>query len=409
MLESIKTLNISPHDVFTLFSMKLLKHSPLYIFILAACFCINACNQSAGNTQTESSDSAHLHKPDFTFRKLSANEVAYWNSQVEDYYTKNLAPGFNGSILVAKNGQVVFEKYVGYINFATKDPITENSTFHLASISKTFTGMAILKMIEEGRLGLDDSLKKFFPELPYKGITIHMLLDHRSGLPNYLDFMDSVWDKKRKATNEDVLQFMIVHKPAIQASPDRVFHYCNTNFMLLALVLEKITKQPYPQYMRDSVFMPLGMKHTHVFSIKDTLSYIPTYMGGRPYPMDHLDCTYGDKNIYSTVNDLLLWDKSLYQHTYINKQLLDMAFTPQSHEVKSMHNYGLAWRLFKNDNESLIYHNGKWHGSNTVFTRVYEDTATIIILGNKFNHNIYKAKDIAKIFTGKKDELNLAE
>ncbi|MFZ1799331.1 MAG: serine hydrolase domain-containing protein, partial [Chitinophagaceae bacterium] len=234
-------------------------------------------------------------------------------------------------------------------------------------------------------------------------------LDHRSGLPNYLDFMDSIWDKKRKATNEDVLQFMIVHKPAIQAQPDRVFHYCNTNFLLLAMVLEKITKQPYPQYMRDSLFIPLGMKHTYVFSTKDTLSYIPTYMGNRPYPMDHLDCTYGDKNIYSTVNDLLLWDKSLYQHTYINKQLLDLAFTPQSHEVKSMHNYGLAWRLFKNENESLIYHNGKWHGSNTVFTRVYEDTATIIILGNKFNRNIYKAKDIANIFTGKKDVLNLAE
>lgn len=409
MLESIKTLNISHHDVFTLFCMRLLKHSPFFIFILALSFCINACNESAGNTQAEGNDSAHLHKPDFTFRKLSANEVAYWNTQVENYYTKNLAPGFNGSILVAKNGQVVFEKYVGVINFATKEAITENSSFHLASISKTFTGMAILKMIEEGRLGLDDPLQKFFPELPYKGITIHMLLDHRSGLPNYLDFMDSIWDKKRKATNEDVLQFMIVHKPALQAQPDRVFHYCNTNFMLLAMVLEKITKQSYPEYMRDSLFIPLGMKQTYVFSSKDTLSYIPTYMGNRPYPMDHLDCTYGDKNIYSTVNDLLLWDKSLYQHTYINKQLLDLAFTPQSHEIKSMHNYGLAWRLFKNDNESLIYHNGKWHGSNTVFTRVYEDTATIIILGNKLNRNIYKAKDIANIFTGKKDVLNLAE
>lgn len=409
LLETIQLLNISPPDVFTLFHMKLLKHSLQFICILSVCFWGTSCNQSSGKKSPIGSDTGFLHQPDFTFRKLSAQEVAYWNNIINDYYQKNLAPGFNGSILVAKNGQVVFEKYVGVINFQTNEPISENSGFHLASISKTFTGMTILKMIEEGRLGLNDSLQKFFPNLPYKGITVHMLLDHRSGLPNYLDFMDSIWDKKKKATNEDVLQFMIVHKPAIQFLPDRVFHYCNTNFILLALILEKITGQPYPQYMKDSLFIPLGMKNTHVFSIKDTASYVPTYMGGRPYLIDHLDCTYGDKNIYSTVNDLLLWDKSLYQHTYLNKNLLDLAFTPQSHETKSMHNYGLAWRLFKNDKESLIYHNGKWHGSNTVFTRVYEDTATIIVLGNKFNRNIYKAKDIANFFTGNKDSLNLSE
>ncbi|MBS1731135.1 MAG: beta-lactamase family protein [Bacteroidetes bacterium] len=386
-----------------------MKYIPPILAILIALFIYSSCKESDGKTAAFQKDSLLLHKPDFAFRKLSAKEVAYWNELVDSYYTKNLAPGFNGSILVAKNGDVVFEKYLGYINFETKESITENTPFHLASISKTFTGMAILKMVEEGRLGLDDPITKFFPQLSYKGVTVHMLLDHRSGLPNYLDFMDSAWDKKRKATNEDVLQFMIDHKPPIQAPPNRVFHYCNTNFMLLALILEKITAQPYPVFMRDSVFLPLGMKHTYVFSIKDTLSYVPTYLGNKSFPMDYLDCTYGDKNIYSTVNDLLLWDKSLYQHTFINKPLLDMAFTPQSHEVKTMHNYGLGWRLFNNQNENLIYHNGKWHGSNTVFTRVYEDTATIIILGNKFNRNIYKGKDIANLFTGKKDELNLAE
>ncbi len=389
-----------------------MKHFPLFT-VMTVCFVIlimlQACTSGASKQNKDNKEGAALYKPDFTFRKLTANETVYWNSRVADFYNKNLGPRFNGSILVAKNGQVVFEKYQGYINFQTMAPITDTTPFHLASISKTFTGMAILKLVEEGRLSLDDTLQKFFPALPYKGITIHMLLDHRSGLPNYLNFLDSAWDKKRKATNEDVLQFMIEHKPAMLANPDRVFHYCNTNFVLLALILEKMTHQPFPDYMRDSVFLPLGMKHTYVFSIKDTATYTPTYLGNRPYPMDHLDCTYGDKNIYSTVQDLLLWDKSLYQHTYLRKDMLDLAFTPQSHETKSMHNYGLAWRLFANKDENIIYHNGKWHGSNTVFTRIYQDTATIIILGNKYNRNIYRGKEIANIFTGIADTLQFAE
>ena len=102
-----------------------------------------------------------------------------------------LQKGFNGAILVAKNGQVLFEQYKGYSNFITKDTINEHTPFHLASISKTFTGMAILKLWEEGKVSLDDTLQKYFPQFPYHGITIRMLLSHRSGLPNYLYFMDS--------------------------------------------------------------------------------------------------------------------------------------------------------------------------------------------------------------------------
>ena len=214
--------------------------------------------------------------------------------------------------------------------------------------------MTILKLWEEGRLSLEDPLEKYFPRFPYHGITVRMLLDHRSGLPNYLNFMDSFWNKKQKATNQDVLNFMIVHKPRISNLPNRAFNYCNTNFMLLALILEKITNIPYPQYMEDSVFTPLGLKNTYVFSIKDTANYRPTYIGNRPYPMDHLDCTYGDKNIYSTVSDLFTWDNVLYQHTFISEATEVIAYAPTSNERRSMHNYGLAWHLYK-DKGGLYY------------------------------------------------------
>lgn len=320
-----------------------------------------------------------------------------------------MSTGFNGSILVAKNGEILFEDYKGLYNFKTKEPLNEHSTFHLASISKTFTGMTILKLWEENRISLNDTLQKFFPKLPYPGITIQMLLDHRSGLPNYLYFMDSIWNKKQKATNWDVVNFMIEHKPKADAMPNRVYHYCNTNYMLLALIIEQITTQQFPQYMKDSVFTPLGLKDTYVFCISDTAKYIPSYSVTRPFPMDHLDCTYGDKNVYSTVRDLYQWDKVLYENTFLKKSTLDIAFTPYSNEKKSMHNYGLGWHLFFNNGDTIIYHNGKWHGCNTVFTRLVKDTATIIVLGNKINRNIYHAKEMESIFNGRIDTAKLEE
>jgi CubicO group peptidase (beta-lactamase class C family) len=336
------------------------------------------------------------------FKPLSPTEKAYYAQRAKDDYQKILGPNFNGEILIAKNGQIVFEDYRGVANFRTGALITYQTPMHLASISKTFTGMAILHLWEEGKLSLNDYVQKYFPNFPYQGITIRLLLSHRSGLPNYLDFMEKGFPRKKKATNQDVINYMIAHKPLILAKPNRAFHYCNTNFLLLASILEKVTHMPYPKFMKDSVFTPLGMTHTFVFSIKDTASYNPTYQGNRPFPMTNIDCTYGDKNIYSTVRDLLKWDRSLYLHTFLKASTLAMAFTPQSHELPSRHNYGLAWRMLYDPNtgDTVIYHNGYWHGSNNVFMRFIKHKGTIIVLGNKYNENNYKAKNMAEIFTG---------
>jgi CubicO group peptidase (beta-lactamase class C family) len=202
---------------------------------------------------------------------------------------------------------------------------------------------------------------------------------------------------------------MITWRPRIDNNPGKSFHYCNTNYVLLAMIVEKITGMAYPQYMKDSVFTPLGMLHSFVFSSKDTSQYVPTYIGNTSYAMDHLDCTYGDKNVYSTVQDMLLWDKALYEHRFVSAATLDTAFTPNSHERRSMHNYGLGWRLFMNNGDTIVYHNGKWHGTNTAFTRLVQDTATIIVLGNRYNRNIYHSKKLADIFSGKHDNNKLEE
>ncbi len=371
-------------------------------FVSTFFFVFTRCSSTSAKQTNSKKDTTVLNHPDFTFNSLSAQQAAYYTNAIEDFYEKRLVrTGFNGAILVAKNGQILFEQYRGFSNFKTKDLINQHTPFHLASISKTFTGMAVLKLWEEGKLSLDDSLQKYFPQLPYYGVTIKMLLSHRSGLPNYLYFMDSIWDKHKEMTNEDVLNALIVHHPRMQNLPGKRFQYCNTNFMLLALIVEKITGQYFPDYMKQNVFEPLGMHDTYIFSIRDTAKYIPTWSVSRPFPMDAWDCTYGDKNVYSTVRDLLAWDKSLYMHTFLKKSTLDMAFTPMSNEVHSMHNYGLAWRIFTRNGDTVIYHNGKWHGTNTSFIRLVQDTATIIVLGNKENRNIYQAKEMEGIFSGK--------
>jgi CubicO group peptidase (beta-lactamase class C family) len=379
-------------------------------FVLLFCLLSVRCSWiSPHNANTNKKDSS-LHAGDFHFDSLSPQQKDAYTNAISAFYETNLASkGFNGAILVAKNGQVLFEQYKGYGNFFTKDTLTEHTPFHLASISKTFTGMAVLKLWEDGKLSLDDSLQKYFPQFPYRGVTIRMLLSHRSGLPNYLYFMDSLWDKTKEATNQDVLNAMILHHPAVYGLPNTRFEYCNTNFLLLSMVVEKITGQPFPEYMKQHVFEPLGMHDTYIFSIKDTANYVPTWSVTQPFLMDQYDCTYGDKNVYSTVRDLFLWDKSLYEHTFLKKSTLDMAFTPLSNEHRSMHNYGLAWRLFINNGDTVIYHNGKWHGTNTCFVRLIKDTATIIVLGNKQNGNIYHAKEMETIFNGKQEMDNLDE
>ena len=152
------------------------------------------------------------------------------------------------------------------------------------------------------------------------------------------------------------------------------------------------------------------MEHSYVFSQKDSGNYQPSYYpNNRPYLLEKFDCIYGDKNIYSTVRDLLMWDKALYQGTYVSQTTLQMAFLPGSNDRPSIHNYGLGWRMLNQPDQKIIYHNGWWHGNNSVFSRFIKDTATIIVLGNRYNRNIYKANNIAASFLAGSDTTSVVE
>jgi CubicO group peptidase (beta-lactamase class C family) len=400
---------------------------PLLTFLLIA-----ACGS---NPTTDKKEPVKAKKPT-AFSGVSAREKEYYSSAIAPLYQSLLLrTGFNGAILLAKNGEIVFEDYHGYINLKTKEPITSNSTFHIASVSKTFTAAVILKLMEEGKLNLEDNVEKYLPGFPYAGITIKDLLSHRSGLPKYDHFMDGtistvvmVKNKKGKMVkriktskapvqitglpnNNDVLQYMIKYRPAPEASPNRRYSYCNTNYAMLALIVERITQMPFPVYMQEHVFKPLGMTSTYVFSVKDTAKYIPSYnYNNSAFKLQKLDCIYGDKNVYSTVRDLLLWDKALYFGSFISLKSLDMAFQPYSNESRGFKNYGLGWHLLiKPPDPTIVYHNGWWHGNNAVFKRLIADSATVIILGNKFNKNIWAAGKMSSVFTGHADTTRLDE
>jgi CubicO group peptidase (beta-lactamase class C family) len=342
---------------------------------------------------------------DYNYRSLAPAEKSVLSAAVQRIYDSILGKrGFNGGIIVAKNGEVLLEDYKGYSNPSTKDTIDAETPFHVASVSKTFTGMAILKLWEEDKLNIDDSLQVFFPEFPYHNITVRMLLNHRSGLPNYVYFMpsDPAW-RRRLATNNDMLQFMIEKKPVWYGYPNRGFHYCNTNYAMLALIIEKVSGQTYPEYMKNTVFTPLAMTNTFVFSKNDSASYSPSYQpNNRPFPLQSMDCIYGDKNIYSTPRDMLLWDKALYANSFVSQSTYQEAIKPYSFEKPGTHNYGLGWRLMTLPNSKIVYHNGWWHGNNSSFTRLVNDTATIIILGNKFNRAIYAGMKIGTAFKNSK-------
>ncbi len=390
-----------------------------------------ACGTSQGPKYAPESIKAIVYKP------LANSDKEKYAEQIKAKYEKLLGNrGFSGQIIVAKNGEVVFEDYKGFSNYADKTPITNETPIHLASISKTFTGMAALKLWEQNKLDLKAPVTKYLPNFPYTEVTIEELLSHRSGLPDYTYFMESKkyiavkaknkkgrWVKKLQLiqnevpfkqgilTNNDVLDYMVKRHPAPAANPDRVFKYCNTNYVLLALVIEKITGQDFPTYMQETLFKPLKMNNSYIFNAKVVDKYTPSYNAKmQPYRIEKYDCIYGDKNVYSTARDMLLWDKALNEGSFLQASTLEMAYEPKSPTNKYWHNYGLGWRILTKPNEEkLIYHNGWWHGNNTVFTRLIGETATIIILGNRFNKSIYKGKELASIFTGKEDTTSLEE
>lgn len=328
-------------------------------------------------------------------------------SELDQYYKTVWENGdLWGGFLVAKGDDILYEKYRGYGHEGEQMPIDAKTPMHVASVSKTLTAMAVLKLVEAGKIKLEDPVAHYFPEFPYPNVTVFTLLSQRSGLPKYEYFIEKINPKpselgKKFLTNQDVLNMLIRYKPELSRETNTGFMYCNTNFALLALIVESVTKKKFPQAMKEMVFEPLAMMDTHIFEEKDTATAARSFYarGPKEYPLDRLDLIYGDKNVYTTPRDLLNFSKAMYSDKFLKPELMKQVFEPHSNEKPGINNYGLGFRMKIFDNgEKLTYHNGWWHGSNAVFTHLLKSKVTIIAIGNKYSRRVYSAMALSGLF-----------
>jgi CubicO group peptidase (beta-lactamase class C family) len=373
----------------------------LPIFILSIPIFLFACTSSSSK-QKVAEKKVDLKRDSL----LLVYNPAKADKKIDDYFKDiHKKRNFNGNVLVAVKGKIIYEGHFGWADYLHRDSLKMGSQFQLASISKTMTGTAVLMLMERGKLKLSQTVDQFYPEFPYKGITIEMLLSHRSGLNNYVYFTDGIWKEKYKGmTNKDVIKLYAQYKPAPYFPPNRQFHYNNTNFMLLAAIVEKITGKDFDVFMKENVFKPAGMKHTAIYS---TAKYakIPVDVVGhdriwrRSVRQDFLDGTTGDKGVYSTVEDLFLFDRALRDGILLKKSSLDSAYTPHSKLQNNYFGYGLGWRMFVDPakNEKIIYHTGWWHGFRHIFLRDMKRDITIVVLSNLVNGSINQLDDLYKI------------
>ncbi len=339
------------------------------------------------------------------FGKVSEEYLLEKRIKVDSFYNKFIGTaGFSGSFIVAKNGKIISEKYQGFANQRTKELITSNTPLHLASVSKVLTATAILKLVESDNLMLDQKVTDWLPKFPYKSTTIRTLLNHRSGLQHYSRFPELLktgWNKKKILTNQDILDLMAKHKFKLLTPHDTRFDYCNTNYIILALIIEKATGLSYGRAMNELIFKPLGMKNTFVFDYfrdKDTVSL--SYRKGGMNPWDQFDNLNGDKNIYSTPRDLVKFDLATYSPDFINPEVLKEAYSSYSpYLLKHKKDYGLGMRMKQLPNgENLWYHNGWWHGNTSSFIPIKKDTVTIICLSNVYTTRTYETMKLAEIY-----------
>lgn len=329
--------------------------------------------------------------------------------RLDSLFSRRHRLGFNGNVLILKGNRVLYKACFGYCNYKDKDTLDAQTPFQIASSSKPFTASAILRLADEGRLSLADTLGKFFPGFPYRHITVAMLLSHRSGLANYLYFGDKLWHSREYLTNEGLLDLLMKNKNIEGTSRAGThFQYNNTNYALLALIVERVTGQKFPEYMKATFFDPLGMKNTWIRDVtnekserRHAISYNSQWQVQKEDPYDGI---YGDKNVFSTIEDMMIWDRAFYDHTNLSAAMQEQAYTPRSLEHPGVRNYGYGWRLMKQPNgNSLIYHNGWWHGNNTVFYRYLPDTLAIIILSNRYNRGVYDIQPVFNILSATPD------
>jgi len=272
------------------------------------------------------------------------SEEEFWND-IDTYISERMnSDGSGYGITVVQNGEIIFSKGWGMSNIAEGFPFTPDTPIDLASLTKQFTAVAVLILYEKDLLTLDMKIVNFFPEFPatWSEVTIHHLLTHQSGIPNYTEFVPATAAGYDGLTNQIALE-LVLQNGNLGFPPGEQTQYSNTGYLILAMLIEKISQMSYSEFLEEMIFSPLNMHSTFVHdetSVLPANSALPYDENNRLYEYEWY--TYGAGGIYSTLNDMFEWDQSLYTELLISKSTMQLATTGYT---GGQNNYGYGWMV----------------------------------------------------------------
>lgn len=305
---------------------------------------------------------------------------------------------FMGSILVAQNGHVLLDKGYGFANLEWRIPNSSTTKFRLGSLTKQFTAAAILLLEEQGQLNITDPINKYLSDAPiaWDNITIFHLLTHTSGIPNYTKLPDFASMTTVAKTPEQ--QIELFRNRPLEFQPGTSYEYCNSGYVLLGYLIEKISGLSYQDFMKNNIFQPLEMNDSGYDSHSEILlqrasGYEITPEGFRNTDFLEMSIPYAAGSLYSTPQDLLSWQKQLFEGNFLSAQSLNKMIQPFKNT------YGLGVSIPLLNGHKAITHGGGINGFNTFMIYFPEDKLTIIVLANL----------VAKGFVPQSIGLNLVE
>lgn len=313
---------------------------------------------------------------------------------VQAWYSSLCAKDMHsGTILIARQGEVLMHENCGYRNAEGTSPFTERSAFNLASVSKQFTAMGIMILAHHGRLGIDDPVSKWLPEIEAPDVTLRHLLHHTSGLADYMTLASKHLDEDTTLTFDRLLSLFKKHRPVQSFTAGEKFEYSNTGYVLLALIIERASGIPHAQFMAENIFQPLGMDDSSAFNLlsaPDTLAERVYGFRKRywlfgenvPYDLTSLDGISGDGGIYASARDLVKWSRALSSNVLLPQDVIKEVFKSGRTNDGNKTDYGFGWFL---DKKGTLSHNGLWVGFSTAIIRDPEREIVIVVLDNSTN------------------------
>ena len=325
------------------------------------------------------------------------SEVKQYAKFISDMKSKGFA---TGNILVYENGEIVFQSSDGLRSIDPIDSLTLNSQFRLASVSKQFTGVAIMKLKQAGNLDYDQKVNTILTDFPHDNITIKHLLHHTSGIADYIEiikenFVSQNSTKRYILGNNEVLNIFYDTNPKLNFQPGEEFEYSNTGYLVLASIVEKISKQHFRDFLKENIFEPFGMSNTTLFNYQEGNDpNMPNRVFGYQKALNQKDYKLndyhivndvrGDGGIYSTLNDLYKWSMALVNYKVLPKEYLDEAWSWGTLNNGEKITYGFGWFLFLEDKTKpkTVFHSGGWVGFSTYLFNEIETKSGYIVLTN---------------------------